>query len=547
MNEDMENTISDISLDSLKHYVITSRENVKKINDSKRIIDLQTLENICDLYGYPITIIHELQYTDIVYRDAYYVYFSHLHFDVSRHCQRLALFRGNIPLSSFFDVAYYESNESCFLGTIVVRPTYNRDAKYTLGRTFLSPFRMQQKIKYVRTALFKATICGHKYSVNAFPFSNQLGDVLRCAETSVWALMEYYGTRYEIYSTVLPSKILNWEASEMEQRSLPSKGMTYSQISGLLKSFGFEPLVYVRDIYQEDQENQGNQENQRDPKKYPRNIPLQSLFHYYIESGIPLITAVCNERESISHSIVVIGHDERSFQRSGPEGIIKNSFLLDDLICVDSSSFYEKYITIDDNQYPYKRESFDHFSIKENCKVKAFVVPLYRHILLSAEAAVKIFEAYIREFQIEIGKTIELLGEIEPDLIAYGKSNPIALRYFLAPARGLVDFRNTNTDFISEKAYYVDVPLPKFIWVLEISTYELYVKNIAFGEIIVDATAPLYSGSSAVISIRLGGRCAFRKYNERTEVIKEKLSKEEDLQIPFTFSIFTSNLQKGDL
>ena len=49
MNEDMENTISDISLDSLKHYVITSRENVKKINDSKRIIDLQTLENICDL------------------------------------------------------------------------------------------------------------------------------------------------------------------------------------------------------------------------------------------------------------------------------------------------------------------------------------------------------------------------------------------------------------------------------------------------------------------------------------------------------------------
>lgn len=575
--------------DCISYHVIHSREQLEKLCTQNPFIDRQSLGDICDLYGYPITVIQELQYTDKMYRDAYYVYLSHLHFDISRHCQRLSLFKNEYIFSDFFDNDKYNQLQKNLLGIIVIRPSYNNGSEYTFGRTLLDPSKMKRPLKYIRTAKYKVMICGHKYNINAFPFSNQHGDILRCAETSVWSLMEYYGTRYETYRTVLPSTILNWESIEMAQRSLPSDGMTYSQISGLLKTFGFEPLIYVRDIYGVSEEltdslpkadsafseqcefaerinlqidspeyaaeRQAREIDQGILKRYQimrgedddnRDPFLQNLFHYYVESGIPLITAVCNERESINHSIVIIGHDERSPLQMSVENIRNHGFNINGINCLDSSSLYERYITIDDNQYPYRSERYDHFAISQNCKVKAFIVPLYKHILLSAEVAVNIIEEYIKDFSQEIKLTMELLKQVRLDSADNSLDNPLVLRYYLTTSRGFVDFRNRNTDYIEEKVFYDSTPYPKFIWVGEYSTFELYKEEKVLGEIVVDATAPRYSGTGAIISFRIGGRCVSRKTDEPLEVLKEKLMETDELQGQFVYDLYTNNLQKGD-
>lgn len=596
-----EQELSGLLSDSLRHDVIRDKSGIKAIHDAFPELDDELFGDICDLYGYPITVIHELSYTDKMYRDAYYTYYSRLHFDMPRECHRLALFQGSVPLSHFFDNDYHESLSEMLLGTIVIMPTYNSATRTSFGRTLLDPTKMRMKLRYLRTAEFKVTICGRKYLINAFPFSNQMGDVLRCAETSVWALLEYFGTKYETYRTILPSTIIKWESEDMVQRSLPSEGMTYLQISAMLKDFGFEPLIYERESYQRDGNlASGEREDIRshnekivhaDPtpdvcsmqaasvggkgdfllirekeaaakdaiiaKKFrekqgthveKQEISLRSLFHYYIESGIPLITAVCNERESVNHSIIVIGHDERSPYRVAPGFVEQNVYKLGDLNCIDSSTFYDRYITIDDNQYPYRSELFDRFSVTQNCKVKAFIVPLYRHIFLTAEAAVKIIEAYVREFADIIGKTTSLLAEKYSQYNAQSIGNPIVMRYFLTASRSFTDFRSRNTDYYSEKVFYSRVPYPKFIWTGELSTFELYQEGLVFGEIVLDATAPFYSGSGAVISMRISGRCASRNKGEKQDAIKRGFIEGEGHapQASVIFKQYTSNLQKGD-
>ena len=589
MENVLQQKISGIVSRNLRHYIIRNESDIKRMYGEYPIFDCQLLKDVIELYGYPITIILELQYIDKMYRDAYYVYYSHLHFDISRNCQRLALFEGEIDFTDFFDNALYEKLEAAILGTIVIRPSYTSETKYTFGRTLLDPSKMREKRSYIRTAKYKVIVCGHKYKIRAFPFSNQLGDALRCAETSVWALLEYYGTRYEIYKTILPSTILHWESEELVERALPSEGMTYSQISGLLKTFGFEPVVYVREIYKAEEmlrqdtdvpeliskdspvpkpdseyvdhylmkaeEDAFNTDfhlleryraEHSNINKKNREIPMHLLFHYYVESGIPLITAVCNERNGINHSIVVIGHYERSPYRVSESSITNNSFEIEGLHCIDSSSLYERYITIDDNQYPYRIERYDHFSVTQNCKVKAFIVPLYRHILLRAEAAVNIVESYIREFHHIIQDTLGLLKEVKPGTRDNSQENPLVFRYYLTSSRGFTDFRNRYTDYIEEKLFYTDTPYPKFIWVGEISTLELYQENLAFGEVVVDATAPIYSGSGAVISVRMGGNCAYRSTEDKPVAIRERLLSGKGLQATFLFNLYTNNLQKGD-
>ena len=549
--------------------------------------------------------IWEQHYIDKMYRDAYYVYLSHLHFDIERYCQRLAVFKGMIPFETFFDSSSYPVLQEKCLGTIVIRPSYNRSSEYTLGRTLLNPYKLKRPFRYIRTAKYKATICGQTYTIDAFPFSNQHGDVLRCAETSVWELMEYYGTRYENYSVILPSTILNWASKELPARSLPSDGLTYIQVSSLLKTFGFEPRIYERvayniesdmpsrehefeelsdsngfkdeylafelkDINQKPsfvsvteleaekeaakisariKERAGKTECEREEiakrNGKLRRIPLHNLFHYYVESGIPLIMAICNRRENMYHSIIAIGHDERSPQKMQMKNLKREVFKYGNLFMLDSASLYERYIIIDDNQYPYRSELFDHFSVAQNCSVEAFIVPLYRHILLDAESAVSIIETFYRDFHVLIESSLKQLEE-EEELVCKGNSidNPVVLRYYLTTSRGFVSFRCRETEYLEEKIYYSTVSFPKFIWVGEYTTAELYCKGKILGEVVVDATAPKYSGVGAVIATRICGRCASRKNDEPVDRIRTCLMGISTQQADSVYNMYTNNLQK---
>lgn len=406
MYDKISEDIQQQAADDLQFCVIRDEDGIKKLSQIAEYLNREKFSDICKLYGYPLTVVVQLRYVDKMYRDAYYIYLAHLHFDMKRDCKRLSLFRGIKKASEFFDIDKQEELQGDFLGTIVVRPSYNYTTEYTMGRTLLNPYKMKNPIKYLRTAEYKVTICGQKYSIDAFPFCNQHSDVLRCAETSVWALMEYYGRKYDNYSTILPSTILNWSAGKLSAHSLPSDGLTYEQISGLLKSFNFEPRIYLRYDYMDNA-------NDRQKENYDRErkILLKNLFHYYIDSGIPIITALSDTRNDINHSIVVIGHGERNSLKEKDDYIKADYFQYGDLFFFDASTFYDEYIVIDDNQIPYQKERYDQFSELKNRKVEAFIVPLYRHILLDAISAVNIIEMVYKKSGNLIKSSLKQLKE----------------------------------------------------------------------------------------------------------------------------------------
>ncbi|MGX8699611.1 MAG: hypothetical protein ACSW8F_06735, partial [bacterium] len=222
-----------------------------------------------------------------------------------------------------------------------------------------------------------------------------------------------------------------------------------------------------------------------------------------------------------------------------------NSFRLGSLNYIDSAEFYERYITIDDNQYPYRRERYDHFSVAQNCKTMAFIVPLYRHILLSAEVAVKIIEKTLTDMTDRVSATLSFLHEYDSQINPL--DSPLVLRYYLSTSRNFVDFRNRSTDYLEEKAFYSAGQFPKFVWVGEVSTPALYEAGMIFGEIVVDATAPTDAGFGAVISVRLGSEAASRAVDESPDTIKNVFNQQvHKLWGPIVFKQYSSNLKKGD-
>ena len=97
---------------------------------------------------------------------------------------------------------------------------------------------------------------------------------------------------------------------------------------------------------------------------------------------------------------------------------------------------------------------------------------------------------------------------------------------------------------MEEKIYYSTVSFPKFIWVGEYTTAELYCKGKILGEVVVDATAPKYSGVGAVIATRICGRCASRKNDEPVDRIRTCLMGISTQQADSVYNMYTNNLQK---
>ncbi len=581
--------------DKIRFEILKNEQDTHAFCEKVPFLNEETFRFICAEYGYPISIVREFKYIDKLYRDAYYIYLSHLHFDMERFCERLALFRGEYKFEHFFDAEYHNDLQEDFLGTVVIRPTYNYSEENTFGRTLLNPYKLKYPYRYIRTARFKVTVCGQTYLISAFPFSNQHSDLLRCAEISIWELMEYYGNRYENYSTILPSDILEWASQKLPARSIPSEGLSYRQMAGLLKHFGFEPLIYETSaysqnlqapkpeflpcfpedtteekdvitkikeieikmeqtaktmdakIYEKVEKKKDKAADEIDAKGELRDVSFHNLFHYYIESGIPLVVAISND-DGIRHSIVVIGHDECAPGKLTMQNLEKESFNYGGTHFIDSSSFYERYITIDDNQYPYRSEKYDCFSIAQNCKAEAFIVPLYRHILLDAESAVSIIETIFKENSELLRVSVQQLREeIEGEEYRDNSfDNPIVLRYYLTTSRGFVDFRNQHTMYLEEKLFYSTMALPKFVWVGEYTTLELYRENKILGEIVVDATAPKYSAIGAIIAMRFAGYCISRGPEESPEVLRARLKNLKERQGSVIYDLYTNNLQKGD-
>ncbi len=570
--------------DNISLIVLDARSKDAFLSENKWL-DQKNFESICQRYGFPdrsLTLIIEDYYIDPVYRDAYYNYWSKAHFSWPRYCKRLFLFLDTHTCEEFFDNECFGKLNVDFLGTIVVRPSYSDATDHTFGRTLLNPYKMVLKTedgevihpyKYLETAKYKFHLLGNTYTTRAFPFLSQDGVVMKCAETSVCSLCDYFSAHSARYGQVLPSHIQAKLKERLPERILPSHGLYCNDISFLLGKFGFSPMIYA---------------DMEDPDRAEYRVPegkgfdtkigdtdgtlaegvgqtwddlhttgFKEWFHYYVESAIPVLTITAPSQEVNKHAALVIGHGQA--QKSVEECKI---YHLGNLPCIDTAELYEKYIVQDDNQIPYTEEAMDRFTQLGNYKLSAFVVPLDRHVFLEASSAISTCDTFIAQEQKMISDAIENLAyqykkeagapqdknEEEYKQYAYmvqcmsvSEDNPVTIRYYLANSAEYKGYRIKNVEPVNDKKFYADVPMPKAVWVAEISTFDLYKQGYAFAEVVIDATASNRSRVNGIILLKVANLGVYRLLGESYNDFKKKLEKKSQYTdlVP-TFPLFSN-------
>ncbi len=464
---------------------------LETINDVLKIKDyipyFENMENnflqFANLFNFPISIFVEKDYVDKTYRDTYYFYFSSKHFTVGKNCYRISLFEGLIEIEEFYQKSRHSNLKNAFIGTIVIKPLVNG----TWGKTLIDPQKLKSNTFYVRTTEYCFLINGVEFKINAYPFSSQDTETMTFAETSIWTMLEYYGNRYSEYRSVLPSEMFAEINLSSDERALPSRGLNYLQKSNLLKKFGFSPRVYDRQIYKEH---------------------TKQLFHYYVESGIPLTISLNR------HSTVCIGHGQSNVDITS----VNHDYCYG-ICCVDSSDLFNSYVIMDDNQYPYVIEEYDKFSLHDDCKqLLRFTVPLYKRIVLEANDAQAIFKEFFK-----VICSLNLFNEYIRSLGA-NEDNPVIERIFLTSSRKYKNFRIYNSSNTLESSLYSNLLLPKFVWIMELATYSNYSQKRIFGEFVLDATSSRNSAHNSILLFRIGEYFSYRFPNENLKDFMQGLT-----------------------
>lgn len=406
-------------------------------------------------------IVAELPYIDKVYRDSYYNYYSSKLNCYKRDTIRISFFEGIVNQDDFRVAENIKRIEKAYLGFIVLRPT----EPSLIGRSVLSPKALLTNGFKICKTTFQTTVNSVKFEVKGFPHSSQDAETISCAETTLWALMEYFGNKYPEYRPVLPSDIIKTLKQVSSERQVPSKGLNIQQMSFALKEYGFGTRIYSRHQY---------------------GSSFENLLSCYIESGIPVIVAMENRPAgNIGHALLCIGHEDL---RDGEIDKAKEIDSLDaNLIAIkvrknirisDYDDIDKKFVFIDDNQPAYQvadlKQPAIHYSDSQwhTCQITYFIAPLYSKIYLEAYEAKSFFTRFLLQGPIPLND-----------------NSDIVLRCFLASGRSYKDSIAKNTTMqIDLKEMILETSMPKFVWVAELTDKKLLKTKEAKGLIIIDAT-----------------------------------------------------------
>lgn len=560
---------------------------IDKFYAENKWLDRGNFQEICLRFGFPdinLTVVIENYYIDAAYRDVYYNYWSRFHFDWPRYCKRIFIFHNAHTEEEFFDEGYSEQLNNDFLGTIVVRPAYSNETDHTFGRTLLNPYKMIERdgdrivypFRYLETTKYAFHLLGNTYSTTAFPFSSQDGVAMKCAETAIYELCDYASASSALFAKVLPSDIQNKLKVRLPERTLPSHGLYCNDISYLLREFGFSPIIYagVDDperagadrMYEEIQDlrigliadnvddklNEACSGTAWDDK---HTTDFKDWFHYFVESSIPVLAITAPNQEVNKHASLVIGH---GVKRKALDDCAV--YQLGNLPCVDTAELYEDYIVQDDNQIPYVSEKIDRFTQLKSYKLAAYIVPLERHVFLEASSAVSILDTVISEESQMINEAISYISaqyETHADQekdenvksqyrslsasLTVSEDNPIIIRYYLVNSAKYKQHRILNGTSRRDKQFYADVPMPKSVWIAEISTYKFYEMGYAFAEVILDATASNLSKVNSVVLLRTAHFGVCRLPNETYSEFVGKIERDETYtDLSPVFSMYSS-------
>lgn len=484
----------------------------EEVKDMLSPVLITGLANLIKVMPFPLTIIYDNYYVDSIYRDEYYSFFSKKHFGISRNTKRLIFVKNKHTKREFLsdNPTVYKKIENDLIGMVVIKPTQ------TLGRMLINPFKINISPCYVRTTKFELSIFGKIYSLDAFPFSGQDTEVMTCAEVNIWQIMEYFGSRYKNYRTILPSEMFELVMDTSDVRLLPSDGLTVEQESHVFMKCGLSPKIYYRRSEYDDGEYMKSYE------QYCHAPKFEEILHFYVESGIPVLINLREKgnKEGDNHCITCIGHALKNPQDKKEVNIfLKEEICKKYLIDNNGNKEYNKlkvfgtwsdcsgYVILEDHSTPYQIKDlnnlkFDDSELAINYEIESFVVPLYKHVFMAAEDAYAIIVNVIDRNCMSIIEGLQRSGVMAP--------YEIYIRLFLTTSKSYKNFRIINAEMEGEKVFYSQISFPKFIWICEYGTITSYENHKALGEIILDATSAKYHVFEPIISIRNGDSVTYR-------------------------------------
>jgi len=415
----------------------------------------------------------EVPYVDRVYRDSYYMYFSSKYGRYCRDCIRVSIFEDKVDLDDFYSETGTNLIADKYLGFLVIRPT----EPHFLGRNVVSPLAFNLPAFMYCSTEFNSTVNCLKNKVRGFPHSSQDGETYTCAETTIWALMEYFGTKYAEYRPTKPSQIHSILKSVAYERQLPSRGLTISQISFALKDFGFGCRIYSFDEYKED---------------------FYRLLGCYISSGIPLAVGMDDydsvNSNKIGHALLIVGYEKIKYNIIAdldPNKLLSTtqevSLKSRNIRLYDLDDYDHRFVFIDDNFPPYQtataRDPVAHYdSLWSSVKIKNFVVPLYPKIYLEAYEA----KGFIKEF-------------IASDLFPLKSAQDVVLHFYLSSSRSCKHNVAVGAMNRELKMLILEKPMPRFVWIAELAELSQFEVGLRDGIVILDATEPDVSDNKPLI------------------------------------------------
>jgi hypothetical protein len=451
---------------------------------NKKDVDLEVESDIVNLIEPlkdEIFFCIEFPYVDRFYRDTYYTYFSSKHNGYYRDCIRVSLFEMSIETKHFLERCYREELINTFRGYFIIRPTFPN----VVGRTLINKNAFLENDFLICEYSTNVSVNGIKLPISGFPFSSQDDEAITCAETSIWALMEYFGNRYADYKPTAPFKIIDILNKQSSERLIPSAGLNVNQISFTLKEFGFATQIYERDTFGDD---------------------FQNIISTYIESGLPLVCILKSEDSTVAHANLLIGHEndenidftnvlkrEITFSRRYPQKPINKKF-------IDYGDIDKMFIVNDDNLIPYVKVSLDNPTEHlgegfEDYQIYYIIVPLHKRIYSDVINAKNL-----------------ILNILTDDGLGHVFFNDFVFRFFLTSSRSFKEhIANIDTLEPEAKKSLIFSKMPKFIWCAEIYQKNDFSSRVAKGLIIIDATegkqwvdALIFAGYPGRIIVRIG-------------------------------------------
>lgn len=386
------------------------------------------------------TVIVEYPYVDKDYRSTYYGFYSKRHRAYSQFCYRLHLFEK--PLESEKDLSEVSD---VYLGSIVLRPT----EVTTLGRTLLSPRAIRDFNGFVCEANFENNLLGAPLKVKTFPHIMQDTDVTVCAHAVCWMIARYYSEKQSVYPERLAFDIAEAVKDFSGGRIIPSRGLTLGQVSEVLASIGFHPEIFIRNLYDD------------------KDI-FYDLLYCYVESGIPVVGAMSGKE----HAVAILGHGTL---RSASEicNRTRGTF-------VNVRHCSDRLIMNNDNCLPFAPLLAQSGQSGQGTEyflddVDAFVVPQYEKTYLNAENVLKLYP------RLAAGGIVEI------------PEKQYMLRVYMTSSRSYKrNIRNSSDINDMMRQAQLEIPMPKFIWIIELAAPEHYDQMKTDFRWLIDATANQY-------------------------------------------------------